>query len=128
MDYRICNVRTYVNACGCARRCTDTVRESVLKLDSGRKIPCRTGESNLPQQRAGPKAYQLSYIPILCLHYSKYHYAMVTIIAFSLITYVYLQLSLAHDCSSVLSTPLWVESSIERTYSCKDVVIIVNMW
>ena len=33
--------------------CTDTVRESALKADSGRKIPCRTGESNLPQRRAG---------------------------------------------------------------------------
>ena len=29
--------------------CADTVRESVLKVDSGRKIPCRTGESNLRQ-------------------------------------------------------------------------------
>ena len=26
---------------------TDTVRESALKIDSRRKIPCRTGESNL---------------------------------------------------------------------------------
>ena len=25
------------------------IRESALKLDSGRKIPCRTGESNLRQ-------------------------------------------------------------------------------
>ena len=30
------------------------VRESALKLDSGRKIPCRTGESNLRQWRDGP--------------------------------------------------------------------------
>ena len=29
--------------------CTDTVRESALKADSGRKIPCRTGDSN-PRQ------------------------------------------------------------------------------
>ena len=43
--------------------CTDTVRESVLKVDSGRKILCRTGESNLRQRRAGPTFYQLSYIP-----------------------------------------------------------------
>ena len=27
------------------------------------KIPCRTGESNLRRQRAGPMLYQLSYIP-----------------------------------------------------------------
>ena len=42
----------------------DTVRESALKVDSGRKIPCRTGESNLRLRRAGPMLYQLSYIPI----------------------------------------------------------------
>ena len=29
----------------------DTVRESTLKVDSGRKIPCRTGESNLRQKQ-----------------------------------------------------------------------------
>ena len=40
------------------------VRESALKVDSGRKIPSRTGESNLCRQRAGPMLYQLSYIPI----------------------------------------------------------------
>ena len=39
------------------------VRESALKVDSGRKIPCRTGESNLRQRCAGPMLYQLSYIP-----------------------------------------------------------------
>ena len=33
MDHRIFNVRTYVNACGCTRRCTDTVRESAQKVD-----------------------------------------------------------------------------------------------
>ena len=30
------------------------VRASALKVDSGRKIPCRTGESNLRQRRDGP--------------------------------------------------------------------------
>ena len=39
------------------------VREFSLKVDSGRKIPCRTGESNLRQRRDGPMLYQLSYIP-----------------------------------------------------------------
>ena len=29
------------------------VREYALKVDSGRKIPCRTGESNLRQRRDG---------------------------------------------------------------------------
>ena len=44
--------------------CTDTVRDSAPKVDSGRKIPCRTGESNLPQRRAGSTLYRLSYISI----------------------------------------------------------------
>ena len=41
-----------------------TVRESALKnwlLE--KKIPCRTGESNLRQRRDGPTLHQLSYIP-----------------------------------------------------------------
>ena len=37
-------------------------RQSALQVDSGRKIPCRTGESNLPQRRAGRTPFQLSYI------------------------------------------------------------------
>ena len=40
-----------------------TLQESALKVDSGRKISHCTGESNLPQQRAGLTLYQLSYIP-----------------------------------------------------------------
>ena len=39
------------------------VRESSLKVDSGRKIPCRTRESNLRKWRAGPMLCELSYIP-----------------------------------------------------------------
>ena len=61
MDYKIFNVRTDVNACDCTRGCTDTVRESALKVD-WEKIPCRPGESKLPQWCAGPTLYQLSYI------------------------------------------------------------------
>ena len=38
-------------------------RESAPKVDLGRKIPRRTGKSNLRQQRAVPTLYQLSYIP-----------------------------------------------------------------
>ena len=69
MDYGIFNVRTDVNdAFDCTRGCADIVKESVLKVDSGRKIPCHTGESNLRQRRAGLMFYQLSYIPTLsCL-------------------------------------------------------------
>ena len=44
MDNRIFIVRTDVNACDCTRRCTNTESESVLKVDSGKKIPFRTGE------------------------------------------------------------------------------------
>ena len=40
------------------------VRESALKADPGIIIPCRTGESDLRQRRAGPTLYQLSYISI----------------------------------------------------------------
>ena len=58
MNHRIFNMHTDVNASDCAWGCTDTVRESAL-----RKIPRRTGESNLRRQRAGPMLYQLSYIP-----------------------------------------------------------------
>ena len=47
--------------------CVDKVRESALKVDKGRKIPCRIGESDLPQQHAGLTLYQLSYIPVLNL-------------------------------------------------------------
>ena len=52
-------MRIDVNACDCTLGigggvgvgvgggATDTVRESALKVDSGRNIPCLTGESNL---------------------------------------------------------------------------------
>ena len=56
MDYRIFNVCTDVHACDY------TVKESVLKVDSGRKIHWRTGELKLGWQSAGPMLYQLSYI------------------------------------------------------------------
>ena len=62
MDDDIFNVRTDINACDCTRGCRDTVEESALKVDSGRKIPCRTGESNLRRRCTGPTLYQLSYI------------------------------------------------------------------
>ena len=52
------------NACDCTQGRTDTVKESALEVDSGRKIPCHTGESNLCQWRAGLMLYQMSYIPI----------------------------------------------------------------
>ena len=39
------------------------VRESALKVDPRRKIPCRTGESNLRQRSDGPMFYQLIYMP-----------------------------------------------------------------
>ena len=45
--YKVFNVCTDVNACDCTQGCTNTVRDCALKVDSGRKIPCRAGESNL---------------------------------------------------------------------------------
>ena len=63
MDYRIFIVRTDINACECARGCTDTEREPALTVGSVKNIPFRTGESNLRQRRAGATLYQLSYIP-----------------------------------------------------------------
>ena len=59
MDYGIFNVRTDVNACDCAQGCTDTVRESALKVDPGSS----TRESNLRQRRAGLMLYQPVHIP-----------------------------------------------------------------
>ena len=53
MDYRIFNVRTDVDASDCTWGCTDIIRESALKVDSGRKIPCHTGESKLHQRSDG---------------------------------------------------------------------------
>ena len=72
MDYGILNVRTNVITCDCARGCMDIVRESALKADSGRKIPCRTRESNLRRRRTGPMLYQLSYIPPTHTHTHMY--------------------------------------------------------
>ena len=51
------NVRTDVNACDCKQGgggVQTHVRVSTLKVDSGRKIPCRNVESNLRQRRDGP--------------------------------------------------------------------------
>ena len=43
---------------GAHRTRTGTVRVSVLKVNSGRKIPCRTRESNLRQRHDGPILYR----------------------------------------------------------------------
>ena len=63
-------MRTDDNAWDCTLGCTDTRKSMHCKLTPGaKKIPCCTGESNLPQRRVGPTLYQLSYIPapsILC--------------------------------------------------------------
>ena len=60
----IFNMRTDGNACNAHRGFTHTSGESALKVDSGRKIPCRIVELSQPQQGAGLTLYQLSYIPI----------------------------------------------------------------
>ena len=51
----------------CTQECTDTIRQSALKADSGKKIPCCTREPNLHQQHAGTMLYQLSYIIIIII-------------------------------------------------------------
>ena len=43
----IFNVHTMLMRAIAQEGCRDTVRESALKVSPGRKIPCRTGESNL---------------------------------------------------------------------------------
>ena len=68
MDYRIFNVHTDVNACDCTRGCTDTERESALKVDCRKKIPCLNGESNPCQRRGGPVLKPAG------LHHHHHHY------------------------------------------------------
>ena len=62
----IFNVRTDVNARDCTQSgCTDTARESALKVDSGereRKKKSLVAPGN-NQRRAGSTLHQLSYIP-----------------------------------------------------------------
>ena len=84
MDDDIFNVRTDINACDCTRGCRDTVEESALKVDSGRKIPCRTGESNLRRRCTGPTLYQLSYIPTLIWYWWIVWLALLVIHSFRL--------------------------------------------
>ena len=47
--------------------CTDTVRDSALEVDSGRKIPCCTEESNPCQYCAGLRRFNNWPIPPLLL-------------------------------------------------------------
>ena len=73
MDSGTFKVRTDVHACDCTLGCTDTVlvRETALKIDSWRKIPCRSGESNLRQRHADPALHELSYIPTLSVYWYR---------------------------------------------------------
>ena len=63
MNYRVFNMHTDVCMRFSLGGCTDTIRESAVKVDSGRKILCHSGESNLCQRHGGLMLYQLSYIP-----------------------------------------------------------------
>ena len=56
----IFNVRADVKACDCTRGLYGHRKRVCTEIDSGRKIPCLTGESNQPQRRAGSTFYQLS--------------------------------------------------------------------
>ena len=65
MDYKIFNMCTDVNACDCTQGCTDTVRESALKVDSGGEkslaaLGNRTCISSMP---VWCSTNQLIYIP-----------------------------------------------------------------
>ena len=46
-----------------AHRSVRAPKQSALKVDSGKKIPCHTRKSNLHQRHDGPMLYQLSYVP-----------------------------------------------------------------
>ena len=67
MGFRIFNMCTDVNVCDCTQGHMDTERETALEVDSRKKVPCCTRESNLHQQHDSPMLYQLSYIPTLAL-------------------------------------------------------------
>ena len=54
---------TDINACDCTWECTDTIRESAVKVEFRRKIPLRTGQSNLRKRRDCPTLYRVNYIP-----------------------------------------------------------------
>ena len=66
MNYRIFIVRTDVNACDFTWGCTDSERESALKVNSRKKIPCHTAELNGVTVRC---SIQLSCIPSPCERY-----------------------------------------------------------
>ena len=61
MDYRIFNVRADVKVCNSVSGCTDTVRDSAVKVDSWRKIPRCIGDLNLHQLHAGPTLCELGW-------------------------------------------------------------------
>ena len=71
MDYRIFIVRTDVNACTLLTGVYGRRKRVCTETSTRRKIPRRTEESNLPQRRAGPTLYQLSYIPTLFFQIGK---------------------------------------------------------
>ena len=67
--FAIFSMRTDADACDCTRDCTSTAREPSLEVDSGRKIPCRTWDSNPRSQycvsRFSRTLNKLNYPPIL---------------------------------------------------------------
>ena len=64
--FGVFNVRTDVDVCDSTQGgCTDTVRESAPEIDSGEKIPCRTGDSN-PRQHC-------AWLFSLALYQLRYH-------------------------------------------------------
>ena len=76
--FAIFNVCTDVDVCDSTQGgCADTVRESALEADSGRKIPCCTGDLNLCQYCAWLFSWTLyhlncSHPSIVCCSWIRY--------------------------------------------------------
>ena len=84
--------------------CKDTVGESALKVELWRKIPCGTGELNLPQRRAGSTLYQLSYIPSLEIEFFLYfHFHFIGIVWEPIRKQAHMQLFREHSATVVFA-------------------------
>ena len=61
MDYGIFNVRTNVNACDCTRGCTDTVKESALKVEFRRFFFFKSASKNFWQSAEHAQLFLLLF-------------------------------------------------------------------
>ena len=103
IDYRIFNVCTDFNACNCTRECTDTVKESALKLDSGRKSPAASGNrtyvSSVPDRRCTNWATSSPHLSLPLILYTRF----VLFVVLFLLTYsshgLIIIISYCHTCN-----------------------------